>query len=330
MTHTAADVRPEPNHQRKAAVAHGGVLDHAGHVKIEPIADFDLDRTIFNTLKGRAARYIMRTRIGNEIHWDKAASERVEQDYDAATADLELPPVDPALMAFLVDECDFDVEHADGSFLDHLYFCYEYGVKHYPERSALPLLLHSVLGTGTNTFAMEASKIDALRGLLSDFDWRQTEAFPSVLRLLYVGELREQLRANADRIGTLKAVRMHRVIDNAPIEMSAEDFWVALNYQLVHLVDFIPVANWAARMSDTSFIVFRDLYDLLGTLGQREASVAYTPPSPGTRAQGDAGGLGSKLVHAIPVGLAARLAAKSVREFSAAIGHDLSFELVWE
>ena len=26
------------------------------------------------------------------------------------------------LLKFMVEECDFDVEHADGSFLDHLYF----------------------------------------------------------------------------------------------------------------------------------------------------------------------------------------------------------------
>ena len=24
----------------------------------------------------------------------------------------------------MMNDCDFDVEHADGSFLDHLYFCF--------------------------------------------------------------------------------------------------------------------------------------------------------------------------------------------------------------
>ena len=34
----------------------------------------------------------------------------------------DLPEVDPLLLKFMREECDFDVEHADGSFLDHLYF----------------------------------------------------------------------------------------------------------------------------------------------------------------------------------------------------------------
>lgn len=322
-------VRPEPNVQRKAAVAHGGVVDHSGRVRIEPIADFDLDRTIFQTLEGRAARWLMTKRIGNHLHFTADAERDVQADYDRATAQLSLPPVDPALMAFLEAECDFDVEHADGSFLDHLYFCYEYGVKHYPEQSALPLLLHSVLGTGTNTFAMPAEKIPALRALLDESDWRQTEAFPSVLRLLYSGELRDELRLDASRASSLSTVRMHRVIDDAPIEMSGEDFWVALNYQLVHLVDFMPVANWASHQNDTSYILFRDLLDLLERCGKLEAHVRYTPPTAGQRAQGEPGGLGTLLANALPVGLAERLAAKSVRKFSEAAGHSLSYELVW-
>jgi len=326
----AADVRPEPNLQRKAAVAHGGVVDHSGRVRIEPIPDFDLDRTIFQTLQGRAARYIMKKRIGNEQHWSDQAAQQVESEYQQATAELELPPVDPELLRFLKTECDFDVEHADGSFLDHLYFCYEYGVKHYPEQSALPLLLHSVLGTGTNTFAMDAGKIPQLRALLSDFDWRHTQAFPSVLRLVYAGDLREQLRANAHRARALQTVRMHRVIDNEPIEMSGQDFWIALNYQLVHLVDFMPVANWATHLNDTSYILFRDLLELLGRADTLQARVNYQPPPRGQKARGEPGGLGSFLANAIPVGLAERMAARSVRQFSDAIGHSLDFELVWE
>ena len=90
-------------------------------------------------------------------------------------------------MQFLVTECDFNVEHADGSFLDHLYFCFEYSVQHYPRHSPLVMLLHSILGTGTNTFAMTADKIPQLRPLMTPWEWTQVEAFPSVLRLLYAG-----------------------------------------------------------------------------------------------------------------------------------------------
>ena len=43
-----AEIRPIPSLQRQAAIARGGATDHAGSVRVEPIADFDLDRTIFN------------------------------------------------------------------------------------------------------------------------------------------------------------------------------------------------------------------------------------------------------------------------------------------
>ena len=37
----SAAVRPEPTLQRKAAIAAGGVKDHAGSVQVEPIENFD-------------------------------------------------------------------------------------------------------------------------------------------------------------------------------------------------------------------------------------------------------------------------------------------------
>ena len=94
------------------------------------------------------------------------AAQEVESAYQSARAARPLPEVDPALLRFMVEECDFDVEHADGSFLDHLYFCFEYSVQHFPDHSPIIMLLHSILGTGTNTFAMEAEKIPALKALM--------------------------------------------------------------------------------------------------------------------------------------------------------------------
>ncbi len=115
-----ADERPDPTIFRKAAIAHGRAADYAGDVTIRPIPDFDLDRTISNTLEGKAARYVMKTRVGKEPHWNDAVAQRVQAAYDAARTDHPLPSVDEDLLRFMVDECDFDVEHADGSFLDHL------------------------------------------------------------------------------------------------------------------------------------------------------------------------------------------------------------------
>ena len=207
----AADERPDPSFHRKAAIAHGSALDHAGEVHVEPIDNFDLDRTIFKTLEGKAARYVMRTRVGKEVHWYAEPANDAQAAYAQMNEAQPLPELNPELMRFLVEECDFDVEHADGSFLDHLYFCFEYSARHYPAQSPLVMLLHSILGTGTNTFAMTADKIPALQALMTPFEWAQTEAFPSVLRLLYAGNLRRELRENTRRADAIKSIAFHRV-----------------------------------------------------------------------------------------------------------------------
>lgn len=45
-------------------------------------------------------------------------------------------------------------------------------------------LLHSILGTATNTFAVDAGKIPKLKALLTEFEAIHVETFPSIL-LLY-------------------------------------------------------------------------------------------------------------------------------------------------
>lgn len=325
----SAAVRPEPTLQRKAAIAAGGVKDHAGSVQVEPIEDFDLNQTIFQTLEGTAARYVMKTRVGKDVRWSTDTAALVQDRYRAVRASADLPQVSPDLLAFMVEECDFDVEHADGSFLDHLYFGFEYTVQHYPQQSPLVMLLHSILGTGTNTFAMSADKIPALRALLSPQDWTHIESFPSVLRLLYAGDLRTELRENHHRLDALEAIHFHRVIDNEPITMSGADLWVQLNYQLIHLIDFLPVANWAAHRNDTSFIVFRDLYQLMSDAERLSAKLDYSPASGPRRLEGERHSFGGWLTTLIPVGLSESMAASSVRRFSERIGHSMAYQIDW-
>jgi hypothetical protein len=327
MKQSAAE-RPDPTTQRKAAIARGAALEHTGKVRVEPIPNFDLNRTIFKTLEGKASRFVATTRVGKEAHWDAAAAQAVQAEYEAARAVHPLPEVSPELMRFLVRECDFDVEHADGSFLDHLYFCFEYSVQHYPGQSPLVMLLHSILGTGTNTFAMPADKIPApqAHGALGV---GANRSFPSVLRLLYAGSLRQELRENVHRADAIASITFHRVIDNESITMSGKDLWVALNYQLIHLVDFLPVANWSMHQNDTSFILFRDLYDLLERAGKREAIVGYTPTSRPRKLEGEPQGVGAWLTTLIPVSASERLAAKAVTRFSERIGHSLDYRIAW-
>ncbi len=327
MKQSAAEI-PEHTYQRKAAIVRGGVRDHAGSVHISPIKNFDLGHTIFNTLEGALPRFVIRTRIAKEVEWTAEAGAAVEEAYLETSRGRPLPEVDPELLRFLVEECDFDVEHADGSFLDHLYFCYEYTNHHYPAHSPLVMLLHSILGTGTNTFAMTADKIPALKALMNDFEWTHVESFPSILRLLYDLPLRGELWANHERLDALESIRFHRVIDNAELVMSAEDFWIQLNYQLIHLVDFLPAANWAANANDTAFIIFRDLFALLHGSGRLTACIDYEPVA-ASPVVGEERGLGARLVSLLPVGLSEKMAAKSVRRFSEQIGHSTQFELSW-
>ena len=321
--------RPDPSLQRKAAIALGAAVDHRGEVMVAPIPNFDLDRTIFTTLEGRIPRFVMRTRIAKEPHWNERAAHEIERAYRSADAKSALPAIDAALLRFMVEECDFDVEHADGSFLDHLYFCFEYSALHYPEHSPLVMLLHSILGTGTNTFAMKAEKIPALRALMSEFDWKHVEAFPSILRLLYDLPLRAELHNNMSRLGQLKSIRFHRVIDNAPITLSADDFFIQLNYQLIHLIDFLPVANWPLYANDTAFILFRDLYELLEQAGRRAAKLEYTPAHGRRSLDGEKPSLGGLLTTLIPASLSEKMAARSVRAFSTRIGHSMDYSLIW-
>ncbi|MGH1347558.1 MAG: hypothetical protein ACRBN8_38735 [Nannocystales bacterium] len=326
MPQNAAE-RPEPTVARKAAIAYAGARDHKGKVEVKPIEDFDLNRTIFQTLQSPAARYVIRHRVGKDVSWQSDASADVQAAYDRATEGLELPPVPEALASFLVQECNFDVEHADGSFLDHLYFCFEYTAKYYPAGSPLVMLLHSILGTGTNTFAMEANKIPRLEALLSPSDFLQVAAFPSLLRLLYSGEIRHELRRNVGR--PIKAVSMRRVIDNEPLELTGEQFWEAMNYQLIHLVDFMPVANWSAHRSDTSYILFRQVFDLMDRADAIDAHVVLREPAEGPTFQGEVPSLGSWLTTRIPIAVSEKMSARSVQRFSEVCGHSLRYQIRW-
>lgn len=321
----SAAVRPEPTFFRKAAIVRGAAIDHAGAVRVLPLAHFDLDRTIFKTLESPLARFVVKRRIGTEVYWSDAAARAVQTAYDAATGTRPLPGIDPELVRFLVERCDFDVEHADGSFLDHLYFCFEYATHHAPQHDPLVMFLHSILGTGTNTFAMPASEIDTLRGLVSPFVFRHVEAFPSVLRLLYT-DLLDRLRAEAHRLDDLVEIRMHRVIDNAPISLSADDLWIALNYQLMHQVDFLPVADWDTNGNDNNLILFHAIRDLLIAVGKLDAKVDVEPARGTPEGPAD---LSGRVISWIPKSVSQTMARRSLARFSERIGHALDHELVW-
>eukprot|EP00439_Symbiodinium_sp_Y106_P010187 s9182_g1.t1 len=108
------------------------------------------------------------------------------------------------------------MEHADGSFLDHLQFCYEYCAAHFKGHSPRVLFLHSIMGVGTNYFPMKLELVPKLQTLVSDEEFKHIEAFPSILRLLlhfdFVQELESQGPGRLAR--DFGGVYFHRVLDN--------------------------------------------------------------------------------------------------------------------
>ncbi len=118
--------------------------------------------------------------------------------------------------------------------MEHLLFCRDYSAAHFKGHSPVVLLLHSVCGVATNLLPMKPSKLPLLAALLSPEELRQVTAFPSILRLLYAGPLLAALKEalGSGRLAKLQAVRFHRVMDNVPAELTAEEFWIQLNYQV--------------------------------------------------------------------------------------------------
>ncbi len=316
------------NLQRKVAITRGGALDHAGEVRVARMVGFDMKRTIFGGLSG-LPKMFMEEKLAKEPVWGDEEAAAVEAAYVAAEAARPAPPVDQKLIDFMVQECDFSMEHADGTFLEHLVFCHDYAARHYPEHSPNVALLHSILGTATNTFAMDAAKIPKLKDLLTDFEALHIEVFPSTLRLFYNAEFLAELEANIDRIDQLDALHLNRVIDNEPLTIDAENLWINLNFHLMHFVDFMPVANWASHRSDPLLQMFERLSNLLDRAGQRQANVDVTFPKDKASPVGEERTLFGRVTGLLPGSLTLKLARKSIQEYSEKAGHDLSYRIDW-
>ncbi len=324
----SAELKATLSLQRKAAIAQGGAFDHAGRVRVDRMADFDMSRTIFGGLEG-IARKFMDEKLAKEPVWDDSAAAAIEAAYGEAESAQPAPAIDQRLIDFMIDECDFSMEHADGTFLEHLVFCHDYAARHYPEHSPNVALLHSILGTATNTFAMDAGKIPKLKALLTEFEGTHVETFPSILRLLYNNDLLEELEQNMHRLGELKALHCNRVIDNEPLTIDAENLWINLNYHLMHFVDFMPSANWSTHRADPLLQMFETLSSLLDRSGQRQAQVEVAFPEAKTASVGETRTLFGRIVGLLPASVTLKLARKSIQEYSEKAGHDLTYQLDW-
>lgn len=317
------------NLQRKASITTGAAVDHAGKVKVERLDGFDMKRTIFGGLES-LPKMFMTEKLAKEPVWHDGPAAEVETAYAALEASTPIPKIDQRLIDFMVGECDFSMEHADGTFLEHLVFCHDYAARHYPEHSPNVALLHSILGTATNTFAMGAAKIPKLNELLTDFEALHVQAFPSVLRLFYNGDFLDELEANLHRVDQLEALELHRVIDNEPLTIDAENLWINLNFHLMHFVDFMPSANWASQQADPLMQMFERLSNLLERAGKRDAAVTVSFPTGKAAPVGEERTVFGRITALLPPSITLKLAKKSIQAYSADAGHDLSYQLVWK
>jgi len=327
-TTEGAELKASLNLQRKAAITAGGAIDHAGRVQVERMVNFDMKRTIFGALSGLPAKF-MEEKLAKEPVWSSAETAAVEAAYAEAEAADPAPKIDQRLINFMVEECDFSMEHADGTFLEHLVFCHDYAARHYPDHSPNVALLHSILGTATNTFAMEASKIPALKEHLTDFEALHVEVFPSTLRLFYMGEFLDELEANMHRIDKLEALHLHRVLDNEPLTIDGDNLWINLNYHLMHFVDFMPPANWSTHNADPLLQMFERLSNLLDRAGKRDAQVDVTFPTDKGAPVNEERTLFGRVTGLLPASITLKLAKKSIQEYSDKAGHDLSYRIDW-
>ncbi|KAL1504839.1 hypothetical protein AB1Y20_008610 [Prymnesium parvum] len=319
---------PDHSLARKQCLALARPTDNAENIaNSSTMPHFDLDQTIFKTMTSPLKRKIATTRLNVIHHWKEEAVDKV----NAAYATIKKPPApdNGALFKFMAEECHFGIEHADGSFMDHLHFCHEYSLLHFNEVSPRILLLHSILGVGTNCFPMTIDKLPALRAMLSATEMAHVEAFPSILRLLIRGPLLDELeQIVADGQG-IEKISFHRVIDNAPLSMSGEELWTHLNLHLIHALDFLPVVAWKVTKScEGMFHMFSRLYPVVKHAGQLQARIDFDPswerdPVPGTRTTD----LAHFLLDHIPSWLILRAYRQQIEEYSAAIGHDLSYTI---
>ncbi|CAE7766766.1 unnamed protein product [Symbiodinium sp. CCMP2456] len=313
--------------RRKAMIAEGKPIDHAGSIIVQRADGFDLDKTIFKSVDKKLPRMMAQERLSVEVYWSDRSTTQISESFNKVPA---APRFDAPILEFMQTECNFCMEHADGSFMDHLRFCFEYSMVHFKGHSPRVMFLHSILGVGTNYFPMEKEKIPKLRELLNEVEMKHIEAFPSILRLLYHGQLMDELLADAETLPkTLQSISFHRVIDNEELVLTADEFWVALNYQLMHQLDFLPVANWAEAVDDQFFVFFLGLYEVLTRAGKLEAEVNFdlkmaTPPSDLARPSMTLGRFINKIV---PGTVKKNIARQTVARFSELINHSLDYKL---
>ena len=329
-----APVQKGMNVLRRYRMTNAKAKDHTGEAVLVENPNFDMDKTIFRTIESAVTRKAIAARLRLEPFWcDEVVLEVMTVPLPGA------PNHDQGLLEFMAKDCDFKMEHADGSFMDHLQFCYEYSNEHYKGESPRVLLLHSILGVGSNYFPCTKDKIPKLQSLLTEKEFLHVQAFPTVLRLVLQGDFMTHLESlSTESLNGISGLEMHRVIDNETITLpSKDDVWIQLNYQLVHLLDFLPALDWQKAVHADNFLAnFIRLFNFLKNANQLRANVDLdfatvniqkTPHGNNVIATPSLGGL---IKNYLPSSIQLKLAAKQVATFSKDIGHSLNYTLLFQ
>eukprot|EP00962_Isochrysis_galbana_P006826 scaffold1849_cov107-Isochrysis_galbana.AAC.10 len=129
---------------------------------------------------------------------------------------------------------------------------------------------------------MGKEKLPVLRTLLRPEEAAHIEAFPSVLRLIVGTPFLDHLAAaSVDALCGIQSLRLHRVIDNGEMWLNGDQMWTHLNYQLIHLLDFLPPTSWQATFNEFLPQHFAVLHRLLLRVGKLEVVLshrAFPPP----------------------------------------------------
>jgi len=316
------------NVRRKSLLCCGKPRDFTGDVVIVTNPNFDINTTIFKTAQGMLPRAVLKTKLGVHMYW----SEKIVAEVTRMSRSLpQQCHINKPIMDFMSNECAFDMEHADDTFMDHLQFVTEYSEKHFAGHSPRVLLLHSIMGVLTNIFPMEMDKLPRLESLCTDFEMVHVMAFPSVQRLLYGKDLVGVLAGHGvEKLKSLESLTFHRVIDNKEMTIDAESLWIHLNYQLIHFLDFLPADNWENELSDGVFPTFIDTLKFLKDMGKLIANVDLDLTEKQSAVNHKSSSLGGFILNIIPNSVRKNALRKSVHEFSAMIKHSLDFKLNWK
>ena len=358
---------PSMDVRRFDTIVHAGPMDFRENSLVQEVPNTDLDwsTTIFYTVTDPDLTARLQARFGKRTLWPDA----VVREACQTALHLQLPAqqytVPPDVLDFMMRECDFKNEHAEGGFMDHLDFCAEYTARYFQTNRATSsagkkekdashqpilitaspnvLFLHSICGVNTNLFPLEFDKIPDMQNFLTFHEYLHVQAFPCMLRLLWVehGLLDALWDQAASPEEPLLADQLQGVTVNTfhgtQLTLEGDELWMHLNYHLIHLLDFMPVQHYETFAIQDGFTrLFVRLHEFLRTQDRLWATVRLDRIGqvPGMTAPDQDlptwEHLTSSQANKEDAAKVHAQLGKQLRAYSEAIGHDLSYELHWK